>query len=86
MRQHEVYESPPKSYRSFSLSDLNLILTQRKWNNINASQYSQHLDTTTDPQSTNDDLNNELDTLTKEKVQLEKVSIVEIVGVAMIDS
>lgn len=43
---------------------------------MNASPYSQHQDkTTTDIQSTNDDLNLELDTLTKQKVQLEKVSI-----------
>lgn len=79
MRQHEVYD--PKSNRSFSLSDLNLNSTQRKWNNLNASPYSQHQDNTiTDPQSTNDDLNLELDTLTKEKLQLEKVSIAVIAG------
>ena len=65
-----------KYNRSFLLSDLNLNPTQRKWNNINASPYSQDQDNTaTDSQSTTDDLNLELDTLTKEKVQLQKVSI-----------
>ncbi|KAF8806115.1 hypothetical protein BYT27DRAFT_7257535 [Phlegmacium glaucopus] len=45
----------------------------RKWN-INASRYSQHQDNpTTDIQSTNEDLNLELETLTQEKVQLEKL-------------
>jgi len=71
VHQHEVCNT--KCNRSLSL---NLNPTQRKWNKINASPYSQHQDnTTTDSQSTNDDLNLELDTLTKEKVQLEKVSI-----------
>ncbi|KAF8806110.1 hypothetical protein BYT27DRAFT_7257530 [Phlegmacium glaucopus] len=46
---------------------------ERKWN-INASRYSQHQDNpTTDIQSTNEDLNLELETLTQEKVQLEKL-------------
>jgi hypothetical protein len=79
VRQHEVYD--PKFNRSFSLSDLNLHSIQRKWNDINASHYSQHQDdTTTDSKSTNDDLNLELETLTKRKVQLEKVSIAVIAG------
>ncbi|KAF8806118.1 hypothetical protein BYT27DRAFT_7168420 [Phlegmacium glaucopus] len=46
---------------------------ERKWN-INASRYSQHQDNpTTDIQLTNEDLNLELETLTQEKVQLEKL-------------
>lgn len=77
VRQHEVFD--PKSNRSFSLSDLNLNPIQRKCIDINASRYSQHEDNaTTEPQSTDDDLNLELETLTKEKVRLEKVSIVVI--------
>lgn len=79
VRQHEVYD--PKFNRSFSLSDLNLNPTQRKWNDINASHYQDN--TTMDSQSTNDDLNLELEALTKEKVKLEKVSIVVIAYVVI---
>ena len=58
----------------------NLDPTQRKWN-INISRYSQHQDNATpDVQSTNEDLNLELETLTKEKGQLQKVSTALIVG------
>ena len=72
----------PSPTAAFSLSDLNLNPTlQRKWSDINASPYSQdHDNTTSDSQSTNDDLNLELETLTKEKFQLEKVSIAVIAG------
>ena len=54
---------------------------QRKWNHINTFQYPQRQDsaTTDDAQSTNEDLNLELNTLTKEKAQLEKVSIIIII-------
>ena len=79
VRQHEVYD-PSKSNRSFLLSDLNLNPTQRKWGSINASHYPQEDNTTTDSQSMNDDLNSELETLTMEKVRLEKVSIDVIAG------
>jgi hypothetical protein len=77
VRQHEVCDSTDSS-----LSNLNPI--QRKWNHINTFQYPQHQDnTTTDTQLTNEDLNLELDTLTKEKAQLEKVGITIVVIVAM---
>ena len=42
---------------------------------MDASRYSQHQDdATTDVQSTNEGLNLELESLTQQKVQLEKVS------------
>ena len=45
------------------------------------SGYSQHQDNvTTDPQSTNEDLDLEIETLTKDKLRLEKVSIAILAG------
>lgn len=72
VRQHEVYDS-----LSNPTTDSHYLI-QRKWNTF---LYSQHQDNaTTDIQSTNEDLDLELETLTKEKAQLEKVSIALIVG------